>query len=132
MAEKLDSSGVPEFEKISVQTEPSERAKQEAAEFAKPPNDFPANSVNLNFGQWCNISWHAESSAPLFCFFSIIVLLFFGIVLALIAVVNSSMTWPAEAFKFLGQAILTLVGAVVGASAVGGSSARSRKNGSRS
>lgn len=131
MPEGDDSKGSIVFTEIETTDSPSNRAKQEADQLERPPAELPPNSVTLNFGKVCQIRWHAESSAPLFCFLSIVILLIFGLVLAAISATNSGMHWPGEVFKFLGQAILTLVGAVVGASAVGGSSVRSRKNGSR-
>lgn len=131
MPEAKIPSGSFEFTEIPPSEPESARAKQEADQLERPPAELPPNSVTLNFGKVCQIRWNAESSAPLFCFLSIVVLLVFGLLLAIISATNSAMNWPGEVFKFLGQAILTLVGAVVGASAVGGSSVRSRKTGSR-
>ncbi len=119
-----------EFEAIAVPTSASSRAKEESEQLESGLVAPPPNSVTLNFGKYCQVRWHADSSAPLFCFVSIVVLLVFGLLIAVIAITNSQAGWPDEVFKFVGQAILTLVGAVVGASATT-SSSRTRRSGSR-
>ena len=115
-----------ELEPIEPPTAVGSRAKEESDQLENRAYEAPPNSVSLNLGKWCHIRWHAESSAPLFCFMSILLLLVFGLLVAVLGVFNSAVTWPNEVFKFLGQAILTLVGAVVGASAT--SATRSRRS----
>lgn len=121
-----DVTEEPEFEPIETPTPVQSKAREESEQLESKPYDPPPNSVSLNFGKYCHIRWHAESGAPLFCFISILVLLMFGLVVAIIGACNSAATWPTEVFKFLGQAILTLVGAVVGASTAS-SSTRARR-----
>jgi len=116
------------FEPIEPPNAAGSKAKEESDQIESKPYEAPPNSVSLNLGKFCHIRWHAESGAPLFCFMSILVLLIFGLLIALLGACNSAVTWPNEVFKFLGQAVLTLVGAVVGASATGTSTTRSRKS----
>ena len=116
------------LEPIELPSSEGSKAKEESDQIENRPYEPPPNSVSLNLGKWCNIRWHAESGAPLFCFMSILVLLAFGLLIGILSVFNSSLTWPSEVFKFLGQAVFTLVGAVVGASATSASVARSRKS----
>lgn len=129
MPEPIDSD---EFKEIEIPSVPSLRAKEESDQLENRYYETPPNSVSLNLGKYCQVRWHADSSAPLFCFVSIAALLLFGVLIGVVSACNSAMTWPGEVFKFLGQAVLTLVGAVVGASARSTSSTRPRKPNSRS
>lgn len=128
MSKPIDGS---EFTEIDTPNNASRIAEKEIEQLTNRDYEPPPNSVALNLGRFCTIRWHADSSAPLFCFVSIAILLLFGLLIGLLSVFNSGLTWPGEVFKFLGQAILTLIGAVVGASASSSSSARPRKPGSR-
>lgn len=117
-----------EFKVIAASTTITAAAQSEQEQLTRGASEPPPNSVTLSFGKFCHIKWHAESGAPLFCFISIVVLLIFSLLIGGLSVLNSSMQWPGEVFKFIGQAILTLVGAVVGASVTGGSGIRVRRN----
>jgi len=116
-----------EFEPIEPPEKPSLIAEAEESQLSRPA-ETPPNSVVLNLGSFCQVRWHAESGAPVFCFISIAALLLFGILVAVISAFNAQMTWPTEVFKFLGQALLTLVGAVVGSAATSTSVVRSRRS----
>lgn len=127
-----NSDDNPEFKPIEDSTSVTPNAKREGEQLENRPTEYPPNSVSLNIGSFCQIRWSADSSAPLFCFVSIAVLLLFGLLIGIISATNSTMTWPGEVFKFIGQAVLILVGAVVGASSKSTSSTRTRKPGQRS
>ena len=116
-----------EFETIEAPPITGSRAKEESDQIENRPNEIIPNSVSLNLGKFGHVRWHAESGAPIFCFISILTLLFFGLLVAIPAAFSSGASWPSEIFKFLGQAVLTLVGAVVGASATASSGSRPRK-----
>ena len=91
-------------------------AQAEAEQLESFPG-APPNSVTIQFGKAICIRWHAETSIPVFCFVTIIMLIVFGVVLALIGWAAPTASWIPDVFKIIGQAMLTLVGAVVGASA---------------
>lgn len=116
-----------EFEPVEPPPNVESTARQESDQLENRQPEPHPNSVFINLGRLGHVRWHAESGAPLFCFMSILVLLLFGVIVAVVAAWNSDVTWPDEVFKFLGQAVLTLVGAVVGASA-SSSTARPRRN----
>ena len=120
-----------ELKEIETPKTISSKAKDEAEQLESPPYEQPPNSVTLCFGRFCNVRWHAESGAPIFCFMTILALLLFGIFIALTTTVGSvwnfDTSWAGDVFKFVGQALLTLVGAVVGASATAITASRSRK-----
>lgn len=106
---------------ISANAQAEERALESAE------REFPPNSVVMNFGRLGKIRWHAESGVPLFCFMSIVAFLIFGVVIGIISACNAAMSWPGDVFKFIGQAVLTLVGAVVGSAASSGAASRARR-----
>jgi hypothetical protein len=116
-----------EFEPIDIPKGNGSKAKEEIEQLENRAFDAPPNSVHLYLGKFGHVKWHADSSAPLFCFVSICALLVFGLLIALVSTLRGGATWPDEVFKFLGQAILTLIGAVVGASATSVSAARQRR-----
>ena len=89
-------------------------------------NDSPPNLVSIRLGAWFHVKWHADTSAPIFCFIAIVILVLFGVVVSLASTISPNMPWTTDFFKILGQALLTLVGAVVGASAAAGSGTRRR------
>lgn len=91
-------------------------------------NDSPPNSVSIRLGAWFQVKWHADTSAPIFCFIAIVILVLFGVVVSVTSAFSPSMPWTTDFFKILGQALLTLVGAVVGASAAAGSGSRRRNS----
>jgi hypothetical protein len=115
-----------ELQPIALPDNPSPAAEAERDALERLPIDPAPNSVKINLGRFCQVSWQAESSAPLFAFLSIVVLLIFGLLLAVCSIINSNISWIGDVFKFLGQAILTLVGAVVGAASASISSRRRR------
>ena len=114
-----------EFERIQTPESVGPSAKGEEAQLTLP--EGPPNSITVNLGKVLQVRWHAESGVPLFCFLSVVLLLIFGCIVAICAAFAKNPTWADDVFKFLGQAILTLVGAVVGSAASGAGSSRSRK-----
>ncbi len=107
------------YEAIDLPPITSSEAKQEISQLEDERAESPPNSVEINLGRFLRIKWHADSSVPVFCFVTIIILLVFGLLAALISEIRPSQptAWVDEVFKFLGQVILTLTGAVVGAAA---------------
>lgn len=120
-----------EFEAIPTPAIITSKAKAESDQLESRPIDLPPNSVSIKIGSFCQIHWRADSSVPVFCFVAIVILLVFGLLFALISTINPNVTWAGDVFKLLGQAVLTLIGAVVGSAATGASPSRSRKPNSR-
>jgi VIT1/CCC1 family predicted Fe2+/Mn2+ transporter len=99
----------PSIARVSDVTEQQERSMYGGAQPQKP------NSLFLPFGKLGHISWQSESGTPVLALLMLLVILISMIVAIVISAFSSSSA-GATAISALGQALLAIVGAVIGSS----------------
>lgn len=114
----------PEFEPIPEPPQVTERAMQENRFFGANPHEKHPNSVYLPLPGRGFISWHSENGIAVLALFILALIALVAIVTVVAAMVASDKSWAQEFLKILGQAMLAVAGAVIGAGASSGSRRR--------
>jgi hypothetical protein len=75
------------------------------------------NCVFIPLGKLGYISWQSESSISVLAFMMFCLAVLAMILIGIAGLFNSAATWPLKAMELLGQALLAIIGAILGASA---------------
>jgi hypothetical protein len=99
------------------QPAPGSSVDDEIRGYAHPSDRRKPNSLYLQLGQLTYISWHSDSGTAVL---SLIVLIVISIIVIILLIIGMSITnreWLTQILQILGQIMLTVAGAIVGASA---------------
>jgi len=95
----------------------------EPQRYGDPAAPKAPNSVMLKFGKESFISWQSDNPIAVLALMMMVILIFAAIIIAGIACIPGSSPSVGKIAEIIGQAILTIVGAIIGSSA----SAKARK-----
>ena len=96
---------------------PGSSFEKEQRDYAHPSDKRKPNSLYLQLGQLTYISWHSDSGTAVL---SLIVLIVVSILILVMLIIGMSVAdrgWLAQILQILGQIMLAVAGAIVGASA---------------